>query len=124
MTANSIETRQNNYLVIMDFFSMESSDEYKDYFKTLYPNGVTHGRQAQGSVGEFATCSQIWIGNESSYFCRDFLASSRADVEKQITAWGIDKLSSFIVVKVERFTSNLMPKTEKIKLDDWYKESK
>ena len=124
MTANSIEERQNNYLVIMDFFSKESSDEYKDYFKTLYPDGVTHGRWAQDSVGDFATCCQTWIGNESSFFCCHFLASSTADVEKQITSWGIDKLSSFIVVEVERFTSSLMPKTEMIKLDDWYKESK
>ena len=51
VTADSIETRQNNYLVIMDFFSKESSDEYKDYFKTLYPDGVTNGRWAQDSVG-------------------------------------------------------------------------
>ena len=36
MTTNRVETRQNNYLVIMDFFSKESSDEYKDYFKTKY----------------------------------------------------------------------------------------
>ena len=57
-------------------------------------------------------------------FCCHFLAISRADLEKQITAWGIDKLSSFIVVEVERFTSSLMPKTEMIKLDEWYKESK
>ena len=73
---------------------------------------------------DFDTCCQTWIGNESSFFCCHFLASSRTDVEKQITAWGVDKLSSFIVVEVERFTSNLMPKTEMIKLDDLYKESK
>ena len=77
-----------------------------------------------GLSGGFATCCQTWIGNESSFFCCHFLASSTADVEKQITSWGIDKLSSFIVVEVERFTSSLMPKTEMIKLDDWYKESK
>ena len=45
-----------------------------------------------GKVGDFATCCQTWIGNESSFFCCHFLASSRADVEKQITSWGIDFL--------------------------------
>ena len=52
----------------MIFFSKKLSDEYKASFKKLYPKGVTHGKWAEDSVGEFATCFQTWLGNDSSFF--------------------------------------------------------
>ena len=76
---------------------------------------------AEDSVGEFATCFQTWLGNDSSFFCSHYLAKSKEDVEKQVQSWGTDKYASFFVVEVDRFTSGLKPKHEKIKLSSWYK---
>ena len=63
MTTNRVETRQNNYLAIIDFFSKGSSDQYKDYFKSLYPDGVTHGPWARDSLGELTT--RVKLGLET-----------------------------------------------------------
>ena len=115
------ENRKNNYFVIYDFFSKKLSDEYKLSFKNLYPKGVTHGKWAEDSVGEFATCFQTWLGNDSSFFCSHYLAKSKEDVEKQVQSWGTDRYASFFVVEVDRFTSGLKPKDEIIELNSWYK---
>ena len=119
--SNNTENRKNNFIVIYDFFSKKLSDEYKASFKKLYPKGVTHGKWAKDSVGEYATCFQTWLGNDSSFFCSHYLANSKEDVEKQVQSWGTDKYASFFVVEVDRFTSGLKPKHEKIKLSSWYK---
>ena len=119
--SNNTENRKNNFFVIYDFFSKKLSDEYKASFKKLYLKGVTHGKWAEDSVGEFATCFQTWLGNDSSFFCSHYLANSKEDVEKQVQSWGTDKYASFFVVEVDRFTSGLKPKQEKIKLSSWYK---
>ena len=105
----------------MIFFSKKLLDEYKASFKKLYPKGVTHGKWAEDSVGEFATCFQTCLGNDSSFFCSHYLAKSKEDVEKQVQSWGTDKYASFFVVEVDRFTSSLKPKHEKIKLSSWYR---
>ena len=115
------ENRKNNYIVIYDFFSKKLLDEYKLTFKKLYPKGVTHGKWAEDSVGEFATCFQTWLGNDSSFFCSHYLAKSKEDVEKQVQSWGTDRYASFFVVEVDRFTSGLKPKDEIIELNSWYK---
>ena len=52
------ENRKNNFFVIYDFFSKKISDEYKLFFKKIYPEGVTHGKWAEALVGDFATCFQ------------------------------------------------------------------
>ncbi len=62
------KNRKNNYFVIYDFLSIKLSDDYKEIFKKLYPKGVTHGKWAEVSVGEFATCFQKWPGNDSIFF--------------------------------------------------------
>ena len=118
--SNNTENRKNNFFVIYDFFSKKLSDEYKLSFKKLYPKGVTHVKCAEDSVGEFATCFQTWLGNDSSFFCSHYLANSKEDVEKQVQSWGTDKYASFFVGEVDRFTSGLKPKHEKIKLSSWY----
>ena len=114
--------RKNNYFVIYDFFSKKLLDEYKLSFKKLYPKGVTHGKCAEDSVGEFATCFQTWLGNNSSFFCSHYLAKSKEDVEKQVQSWGTDRYASFFVVEVDRFISSLKPKHEIIELSSWYKQ--
>ena len=48
-------------------------------------------------------------------FFSHYLAKSKEDVEKQVQSWGTDKYASFFVVEVDRFTSSLKPKHEKIK---------
>ena len=105
-------------------FSEKKSDEYKSSFNKLYPKGVTHGKWAEDAVGEFATCSQTWLGNNSTFFCSHYLANSKEDVEKQVQSWGTDKYASFFVVEVERFTSSLKPKDEIVNLDKWYENNK
>ena len=124
MMSNDSKNRKNNYFVIYDFLSTKLSDEYKETFKKLYPKGVTHGKWAEDSVGEFATCFQTWLGNDSSFFCSHYLAKSKEDVEKQVQSWGTDKYASFFVVEVERFTSSLKPKNEMVDLDNWYNDKK
>ena len=121
MKETNTENRKNNFIVIYDFLSEELSNEYKASFKKLYPKGVTHGKWAEDAVGEFATCFQTWLGNDSSFFCSHYLAKSKEDVEKQVQSWGTDKYASFFVVEIDRFTSGLKPKHEKIKLSSWYK---
>ena len=121
MVETNTENRKNNYIVIYDFLSEKKSDEYKSSFTKLYPKGVTHGKWAEDAVGEFATCFQTWLGNDSSFFCSHYLANSKENVEKQVQSWGTDKYASFFVVEVDRFTSGLKPKHEKIKLSSWYK---
>ena len=124
MVETDTENRKNNYIVIYDFLSEKKSDEYKSSFNKLYPKGVTHGKWAEDAVGEFATCSQTWLGNNSTFFCSHYLANSKEDVEKQVQSWGTDKYASFFVVEVERFTSSLKPKDEIINLDKWYENNK
>ena len=82
--SNNTENRKNNFIVIYEFFLKKHSDEYKASFKKLYPKGVTHGKWAEDSVGEFATCFQTCLGNDSSFFCSHYLATSKEDVEKQV----------------------------------------
>ena len=84
MVETNTENRKNNYIVIYDFLSEKKSDEYKSSFNKLYPKGVTHGKWAEDAVGEFATCSQTWLGNNSTFFCSHYLANSKEDVEKQV----------------------------------------
>ena len=74
MKETNTENRKNNFIVIYDFLSEELSNEYKASFKKLYPKGVTHGKWAEDAVGEFATCFQTWLGNDSSFFCSHYLA--------------------------------------------------
>ena len=68
MVETNTENRKNNYIVIYDFLSEKKSDEYKSSFNKLYPKGVTHGKWAEDAVGKFATCSQTWLGNNSTFF--------------------------------------------------------
>ena len=89
--SNNTENRKNNFIVIYDFFSKKLSDEYKLFLKKLCPKDVTNCKWDEDSFGYFATCFQIWLGNNRSY-----LAKSEEDVKIQIQSWGADRYSSFL----------------------------
>ena len=103
-----------NFIAIHSVHSDEAAEQYKEYFKTVYSEDLTHGEWAATVEGEFATAMQVWQGMKSDFYCTHFLAENEEQVYKQIEAWGMTEFFSSIVFETERFTSAFMPADQKV----------
>ena len=101
-------------MAIHSVHSDEAHQQYKDYFKNMYSENLTHGEWAETTKGEFATAIQVWQGMKSDFYCTHFVAENEEQVYKQMEVWGMSKFFSSIVFETERYTSALLPADQNV----------